>query len=127
VSKTTLSGRLIPVIIVALFLGSMMPTDSINSSSKSILENDNNIFLAGSSNESYDLYIGAPTTESGGDGSISTMEPEGSSEEESILSTLEFRTDEMISDIQIYGEGSTPTIEISVYLKFTAMMERQQT
>ena len=119
VSKTTLSGRLIPVIIVALFLGSMMPTDSINSSSKSILENDNNIFLAGSSNESYDLYIGAATTESGGDGSISTMEPEGSSEEESILSTLEFRTDEMISDIQIYGEGSTPTIEISVYLKFT--------
>ena len=65
VSKTTLSGRLIPVIIVALFLGSMMPTDSINSSSKSILENDNNIFLAGSSNKSYDLYIGAPTTESG--------------------------------------------------------------
>lgn len=119
VSKTTLSGRLIPVIIVVLFLGSMMPTDDMNSSSKITLEDTGNILRSGSSNESYDLYIGAPTTESGGDGSISTMEPEGSSEEESILSTLEFRTDEMISDIQIYGEGSTPTIEISVYLKFT--------
>ena len=119
VSKTTLSGRLIPVIIVALFLGSMMPMDNVNSNSESTLEETNKIFQAGSSNESYDLYLGAPTTESGGDGSISTMEPEGSSEEESALSTLQFYTDEMISDIQIYGEGSTPTIEISVYLKFT--------
>jgi hypothetical protein len=119
VSKTTLSGRLIPVIIVALFLGSMMPMDNVNSNSESTLEDSNKIFQAGSSNESYDLYLGAPTTESGGDGSISTMEPEGSSEEESALSTLQFYTDEMISDIQIYGEGSTPTIEISVYLKFT--------
>jgi uncharacterized membrane protein len=119
VSKTTLPGRLIPVIIVALFLGSMMPMDNVNSNSESTLEDSNKIFQAGSSNESYDLYLGAPTTESGGDGSISTMEPEGSSEEESALSTLQFYTDEMISDIQIYGEGSTPTIEISVYLKFT--------
>ena len=93
--------------------------DNVNSNSESTLEETNKIFQAGSSNESYDLYLGAPTTESGGDGSISTMEPEGSSEEESALSTLQFYTDEMISDIQIYGEGSTPTIEISVYLKFT--------
>jgi hypothetical protein len=96
-----------------------MPMDNVNSNSESTLEDSNKIFQAGSSNESYDLYLGAPTTESGGDGSISTMEPEGSSEEESALSTLQFYTDEMISDIQIYGEGSTPTIEISVYLKFT--------
>ena len=119
VSRTNLSGRLIPVLIVILFLGSMLPNDGLNSKSKISLDDSNNIFQVGSSNESYDLYIGLPTTESGGDGSISTMEPEGSSQEESALSTLQFYTDEMISDIQIYGEGSTPTIEISVYLKFT--------
>ena len=118
VSKTTLPGRLIPVWIVILFLGSMMPTDDFNLDSRISLDEPNNIFQAGSSNESYDLYIGTSTTESGGDGSISTMEPDGSSEEETTLSTLQFYTNEMISDIQIYGEGSTPTIEVSVYLKF---------
>lgn len=118
VSKTTLPSRLIPVWIVILFLGSMMPMDDFNLDSRISLDEPNNIFQAGSSNESYDLYIGTSTTESGGDGSISTMEPDGSSEEETTLSTLQFYTNEMISDIQIYGEGSTPTIEVSVYLKF---------
>ena len=118
VSKSNTPGRLIPLIIVALFLGSVMPLDSAKVDSTNMLEDNLNIFSSGSSNESYDLYIGAATSESGGDGSISTIEPDGSSQEESILSTLEFYTNEMISDIQIYGEGSTPTIEISVYLKF---------
>ncbi len=99
-------------------MGSILPLHDFNSKSDLVLEESSSIFRAGSSNESYDLYIGAPTSQSGGDGSISTMEPDGSSQEESALSTLEFYTNEMISDIQIYGEGSTPTIEISVYLKF---------
>ena len=118
VNKTTPSSRLIPILVIALFLGSIMPIQDINSAPTTILNDVPNIFNAGSSNESYDLYIGTPTSQSGGDGSISTMEPQGSSQEESALSTLEFYTNEMISDIQIYGEGSTPTVEISVYLKF---------
>ena len=118
VSKIDTPGRFIPLLIVILFIGSVMPLGGISNSSIKSLEDSVNIFNSGSSNESYDLYIGAATSESGGDGSISTIEPDGSSQEESILSTLEFYTNEMISDIQIYGEGSTPTIEISVYLKF---------
>tara|TARA_B000000609_G_C24182144_1_gene359712 strand:+ start:962 stop:3874 length:2913 start_codon:yes stop_codon:yes gene_type:complete len=118
VSKLDTPGRFIPLLIVLLFIGSVMPLGGLSNSSKNTLEDSANIFKASSSNESYDLFIGAATSESGGDGSISTMEPDGSSQEESILSTLEFYTNEMISDIQIYGEGSTPAIEISVYLKF---------
>ena len=118
VSKLDTPGRFIPLLIVLLFIGSVMPLGGLSNSSKNTLEDSANIFKASSSKESYDLFIGAATSESGGDGSISTMEPDGSSQEESILSTLEFYTNEMISDIQIYGEGSTPAIEISVYLKF---------
>ena len=118
VSNTNTPGRLIPLLIIVLFLGSVVPLGGVNNSVIKSLDDSSNIFKSGSSNESYDLFIGAATSESGGDGSISTMEPDGSSQEESILSTLEFYTNEMISDIQIYGEGSTPTIEISVYLKF---------
>ena len=118
VSNLDTPGRFIPLLIVLLFIGSVMPLGGLSNSSKNTLEDSANIFKASSSNESYDLFIGAATSESGGDGSISTMEPDGSSQEESILSTLEFYTNEMISDIQIYGEGSTPAIEISVYLKF---------
>ena len=118
VSKLDTPGRFIPLLIVLLFIGSVMPLGGLSNSSKNTLEDSSNVFKASSSNESYDLFIGAATSESGGDGSISTMEPDGSSQEESILSTLEFYTNEMISDIQIYGEGSTPAIEISVYLKF---------
>ena len=118
VSKTNTPGRLIPLLIIVLFLGSVMPLGGVNNNYTKSLEDSSNIFKSGSSNESYDLFIGTATSESGGDGSISTMEPDGSSQEESIMSTLEFYTNEMISDIQIYGEGSTPTIEISVYLKF---------
>ena len=58
-------------------------------------------------------------SESGGDGSISTAEPDGSSEELSVLSTVEFYTNEMISDIRFYGEGANNYIELSIYLKFT--------
>ena len=50
---------------------------------------------------------------------FSTAEPDGSSEELSVLSTVEFYTNEMISDIRFYGEGANNYIELSIYLKFT--------
>ena len=37
----------------------------------------------------------------------------------SVLSTVEFYTNEMISDIRFYGEGANNYIELSIYLKFT--------
>ena len=80
---------------------------------------DSQVFTTSSSNESYDLFIDSSTSESGGDGSISTAEPDGSSEELSVLSTVEFYTNEMISDIRFYGEGANNYIELSIYLKFT--------
>ena len=111
-------ARLISSTIVLLSLASLTPLFASPTSDVGlILEDKSNIFSS-SSNESYDLYIDSPTSESGGDGSISTAEPEGSSEELSVLSTVEFYTNEMISDLQVYGEGANNYIELSIYVKF---------
>ena len=113
-------GRLISSAIVLLILTSLAPLIGSTSPVHQEFLNDSHIFLTqASSNESYDLFIDSSTSESGGDGSISTAEPDGSSEELSVLSTVEFYTNEMISDIRFYGEGANNYIELSIYLKFT--------
>ncbi len=111
-------ARLISSTIVLLLLASLTPLFGSPTSDVGLELKENSNFFSSSSNESYDLYIDSPTSESGGDGSISTMEPEGSSEELSVLSTVEFYTDEMISDLQVYGEGANNYIELSMYVKF---------
>jgi hypothetical protein len=67
--------------------------------------------------QNYNLYLDEESG-SGGDGSISTMEPEGSQKEASILSGVEFRSDDLISDITIYGEGSASEVNLYIFLKF---------
>ena len=67
--------------------------------------------------ESYNLYLDEEG-ESGGDGAITTMEPEGAHKEASVLSGVEFRSEDLISDITIYGEGSATEIHLYIYLQF---------
>ena len=112
-------GRLISSAIVLLILTSLAPLISSGGPTQQTVLGDSQVFSTSSSNESYDLFIDSSTSESGGDGSISTAEPDGSSEELSVLSTVEFYTNEMISDIRFYGEGANNYIELSIYLKFT--------
>tara|TARA_B100000900_G_scaffold68097_1_gene53403 strand:- start:8139 stop:11063 length:2925 start_codon:yes stop_codon:yes gene_type:complete len=112
-------GRLISSAIVLLILTSIAPLISSGGTTQQAVLGDSQVFSSSSSNASYNLFIGSPTSESGGDGSISTAEPDGSSEELSVLSTVEFYTNEMISDIRFYGEGANNYIELSIYLKFT--------
>ena len=69
--------------------------------------------------KSYDLYLDSSNSTIGGDGSIVTMEPSGSHEEMSAVGGLEFRSRELISDLTIYGSGSSgDKIELTIYLKF---------
>ncbi|MEC7178062.1 MAG: hypothetical protein VXW28_02075 [Candidatus Thermoplasmatota archaeon] len=112
-------GRLISSAIVLLILTSLAPLISSGGPTQLVVLGDTQVFSSSSSNESYDLFIGSPTSESGGDGSISTAEPDGSSEELSVQSKVEFYSNEMISDIRFYGEGANNYIELSIYLKFT--------
>ena len=108
-------GRLISSAIVLLILTSLAPLISSGGPAQQAVLSDANIFSSSSSNESYDLFIDSPTSQSGGDGSISTAEPDGSSEELSVLSTVEFYTNEMISDIRFYGEGANNYIDCLLY------------
>ena len=68
--------------------------------------------------ESYDLYLDEPISEIGGDGSINTSQPDGAHQEESALGGIEFRSSEMISDLQVFGQGNDNLIELSIYLQF---------
>jgi len=68
----------------------------------------------------YELYLDSPNSEFGGDGSITTIEPDGDHKEISVLGGVEFRSAEMISDLEAYGRGaSSDKVRLSVFLKFT--------
>ncbi len=69
--------------------------------------------------QTYDLYLDAPNSEFGGQGSITTIEPNGGQEEGSAIDGLEFRSTEMISDLYINGTGSSNTARLSVYYQFS--------
>ena len=69
--------------------------------------------------ENYRLYLDAENNSAGGDGHISTLEPDGSQEELSVLGGIEFRSSELISDLTIYGEGSNnDQVQLTVYMRF---------
>lgn len=67
--------------------------------------------------ETYNLFLDEEGG-SGGDGSITTMEPEGAHREADILSGVEFRSEDMISDLTIYGQGSATEVHLYIYLQF---------
>ena len=77
-------GRIISSAIVLLILTSLAPLISSGIPIQQAVLGDSQVFSSCSSNESYDLFIDSSTSESGGDGSISTAEPDGSSEELSV-------------------------------------------
>ena len=68
--------------------------------------------------QTYELYLDAPTAETGGQGSITTIEPNGGQEEGSAIDGLEFRSEEMISDLYINGSGASDTARLSLYIQF---------
>jgi hypothetical protein len=68
--------------------------------------------------QTYELYLDTATSETGGQGSITTIEPNGGQEEGSAIDGLEFRSNEMISDLYINGSGSSNTARLSAYIQF---------
>ncbi len=107
-----LRTRLIPVFVLMLLLTSTWPlaNESVELSNESINKVPANL-------EGYDLYLDESGS-SGGDGAITTIEPSGQHKESSVLSGVEFRSMDLISDLTIYGEGSASKIRFSVYLQF---------
>ena len=67
--------------------------------------------------ETYNLFLDEEG-DSGGDGAIVTIEPEGAHKEGDILSGVEFRSEDLISDLKVYGQGSATEIHLYIYLQF---------
>jgi hypothetical protein len=107
-----LKSRFVPALVLLLMLSSGLPAVEYE-----ILEEEAISKEVPANLQNYNLYLDEEG-ESGGDGSITTIEPEGSPKEASILSGVEFRSDDLIGDIMIYGEGSATEVNLFVYLKF---------
>ena len=124
-TQATSVNRLLPVILVVLLVGSILPMTAPSSPSSTVeqvLENETTVLSSGSdcsTCQSYDLYLDEMTSEAGGDGSITTEEPSGSHQEMSALGGIQFRSNEMISDLLVYGRDNTDKVTLTLYLKFT--------
>lgn len=68
--------------------------------------------------QSYNLYLDESSSETGGEGSITTLEPTGAHQEASAFGGVEFRSAEMISDLLIYGRDNTDKVTLTLFLQF---------
>ena len=124
ISKNTVSfSSLLSAIVVLFFMvssTSLVPYTS-NDNGVTTLDDETSVSQVPSNLENYRLYLGEENSTMGGDGSITTEEPDGSGQQEiSALGGVDFNSVEMISDLQIYGQGSDgDEIQLSIYLKFT--------
>ena len=120
--KRSVNSLLLPIILVGILLGALAPLAMVSNvdtdDSNITLEPKSEVSNVVGSVESYDLYLDEPVAENGGDGSITTAEPDGTQQEESVLGGIEFRSGEMISDLQIFGTGSQDTVRLTILMKF---------
>ena len=107
-------NRTVAVTLVTLFLfsilGAMAPPSPLSSPVR-VLEDAQVIAPVSVPEQTYELYLDSATSETGGQGSITTIEPNGGQEEGSAIDGLEFRSAEMISDLYI-NDVLPPQFEI---------------
>ena len=99
----------------------MTAPSSPSSATDSALDNEPVVLPTGSdcsTCQSYNLYLDEMTPETGGDGSITTEEPSGSQQDMSALGGIQFRSNEMISDLLVYGRGNTDKVTLTIFLQF---------
>ena len=112
----TLAAGLVFLFLFSL-LGSTVPATPLDPSD-SVLQDVTVVAPVSIPEQTYELYLDAPTSETGGQGSITTIEPNGGQEEGSAIDGLEFRSEEMISDLYINGSGASNTARLSLYIQF---------
>ena len=112
----TVAGALVTLFIFSI-LGAMAPASPLSSSVEA-LEDVRVVAPVSVPEQTYELYLDAATSETGGQGSITTIEPNGGQEEGSAIDGLEFRSAEMISDLYINGSGASNTARLSAYIQF---------
>jgi len=114
--KRSIASGLVFLFLFSI-LSAMVPA-SPAVSSVDVLADERIIAPVSVPEQTYELYLDSPTSETGGQGSITTIEPNTGQEEGSAIDGLEFRSAEMISDLYINGSGSSNTARLSVYIQF---------
>lgn len=104
--------RLVPILVLLLLMSPALPLADFSQ-----LSEEATVLQVPANLEGYDLYLDEPG-DSGGEGAITTMEPAGAHKEASVLSGVEFRSTDMISDLTVFGEGSNSLIRLSIYMQF---------
>ena len=106
------NGRFLAVLLVLIMLGGVAPLQTsvnVESVEAETLEESTvqmNSASSCSTCQSYNLYLDEANSESGGEGSITTLEPTGAHQEASAFGGVEFRSAEMISDLLVYGRDT---------------------
>ncbi len=113
-------GSIKALALVGVFLLSLLSTmvAPADLSPASVLDDIAQVPRVSVPQQTYELYLDAPNSESGGQGSITTIQPDGGQEEGSAIDGLEFRSAEMISDLYVNGTGASNTARLSVYIQF---------
>tara|TARA_B100000035_G_scaffold131955_1_gene112185 strand:+ start:1058 stop:4012 length:2955 start_codon:yes stop_codon:yes gene_type:complete len=114
--KRSIASGLVFLFLFSI-LSAMVPA-SPGISSVDVLADERIVAPVSVPEQTYELYLDSPTSETGGQGSITTIEPNTGQEEGSAIDGLEFRSAEMISDLYINGSGSSNTARLSVYIQF---------
>ena len=107
-----LKSRFVPALVLLLMLSSCLPVVEFET-----LSDESTVKEVPANLESYNLYLDEEG-DSGGDGAITTMEPAGAHKEGDVLSGVEFRSGDLISDLTIYGQGSATEVHLYIYLQF---------
>ena len=122
--QATSVNRILPVLLVIILFGSVLPISAPSIPAFDVeqeLAEQSVVMPSGSdctSCQSYALYLDESTSETGGDGSITTEEPSGSHQELSALGGIQFRSNEMISDLAVYGRDNTDKVTLTVFMQF---------
>ena len=121
VGQTGNRGSTVALFLVGLFLASLlsaMAPPAPSDGGLTVLDEGAVVHPVSVPQQTYELYLDAPTSETGGQGSITTIEPNGGQEEGSAIDGLEFRSVDMISDLYINGSGASNTARLSAYIQF---------
>ena len=106
------SNRFVFVALISLLLMGM----PLQNTEQSLFSETETVSSVGGNLEDYELFLDSVE----GDDAITTIQPEGSQKESSLLENgIRFESEEMISDLTVEGKSNNE-VKVIVYLKWRA-------
>ena len=113
--------------VIAVLISLLLALIPLQQPASSALEEESEVFSTVGSLEDYDLFLGKDSDDSGNDLDLTTIEPEGSDVEQSILNSgISFYTNELLSDLTIYGESGS-NARITAIMQFESGNNNEST